>query len=295
MGKKSRKSTADVIAKRKARAASAAFVARPFEGIPFEADLVCFKELVPAATATAKLNEEHGGTEITFASLLPGGAQAMHRQDGVVFAGMQTPFSSSDPSRDVAAAILQAQDAEPAAIVNATTNPGEGPRLQDILDLEAPFSVTVREGFDYWIAPGQAEGEEAEQLAEALEQANARVNPTEKLVSASGAYWTRMGEKVFVRWARTEDEEAVVDALARLHAAGENTFGGAGRFLGTFRAHGITVPVWELDADSQPDDAEERLAAFAKDFDAALAKTTPLSAQERSARAGVASRQLTIR
>ena len=82
MGKKSRKSTSDVIAKRKARAAQSAFVRRPFEGVAVEGDLISFKELVPAATLTATLTAEHGGAEILFASLLPGGGQAHHRADG---------------------------------------------------------------------------------------------------------------------------------------------------------------------------------------------------------------------
>ena len=51
MGKKSKKSKEELIAKRLAKAQAGAFVQRPFEGLPFEADLVCLRELVPAATA----------------------------------------------------------------------------------------------------------------------------------------------------------------------------------------------------------------------------------------------------
>ncbi|RAC11440.1 topoisomerase II, partial [Burkholderia multivorans] len=71
MGKKSKRSKEDLIAKRLARAQATAFVARPFEGLPFEADLICLRELVPAATAQVRLSEEYGGHEVTIASLLP--------------------------------------------------------------------------------------------------------------------------------------------------------------------------------------------------------------------------------
>jgi hypothetical protein len=68
-----------------------------------------------------------------------------------------------------------------------------------------------------------------------------------------------------------------------------------GRYLGCFRAHGITVPVWEFDPSTQPDDLEEGLAAFQERFAEAAANTQPLEAEERRAKAGVVSRQLTIR
>ena len=34
--------------------------------------------------------------------------------------------------------------------------------IQDILDLEAPFTVSVAEGFDYWVPEGAAEDAEPE-------------------------------------------------------------------------------------------------------------------------------------
>ncbi|MCX0277384.1 DUF5926 family protein, partial [Nocardia zapadnayensis] len=157
MGKKSKKSKEELIAKRLAKAQAGAFVQRPFEGLPFEADLVCLRELVPAATATAKLTEEYGGDEIIFASLLPAAWQALHRADGVVMAGLQVPFSSPDPSRDIAAAILSVKDAEPGTYQQADSDPGEGPRLQDILDTSVPFSVSVLETFDYWLPEDTAQ------------------------------------------------------------------------------------------------------------------------------------------
>lgn len=294
MGKKSKKSSKDIIAKRLARAQSSAFVTRPFEGLPGELDIISLRELVPAATATAKLKAEFGGDDVTFASLLPGAWQAQHRADGVLLAGLQVPVSSPDPSRDAAAGILAAKAGEPGSYIEATGEPGEGPRLQDILDDSVPFKVTVHESFDYWLPAD--ESQQDDDVKAALEQANQGISPTEKLVGAQGAYWTEMAGRRYVRWARTEPEDAVMDGLGRLHAAGTDTLGGLGKYLGCFRTQGIVIPVWELEGDAQqPDDVDAVLPEFADRLDAAIASTAPLTTDERRARAGIVSRQLTIR
>lgn len=289
MGKKSKRSKEDLIAKRLARAQATAFVARPFEGLPFEADLICLRELVPAATAQVCLSEEYGGHEVTIASLLPAAWQAWHREDGALYAGMQVPVSSTDASRDVARGILAAAEAAPGTTIEATTEPGEGPKLQDILDTDHPFSVRVLETFEYWDLPG-----DDDEVAAALEQANDSITPTEKLASVDSAYWTEMSGRTYVRWARSEGEDAVVDALARLAAEGGNDLGGPGTFLGYFRAHGIIIPVWELEFGTQADDVEEPIAEFAARLDAALSSEEPLSTEARRLRSGIVARQLTI-
>jgi len=289
MGKKSKRSKEDLIAKRLARAQATAFVARPFEGLPFEADLICLRELVPAATAQVRLSEEYGGHEVTIASLLPAAWQAWHREDGALYAGMQVPVSSTDASRDVARGILAAAEAAPGTTIEATTEPGEGPKLQDILDTDHPFSVRVLETFEYWDLPG-----DDDEVAAALEHANDSITPTEKLASVDSAYWTEMSGRTYVRWARSEGEDAVVDALARLAAEGGNDLGGPGTFLGYFRAHGIIIPVWELEFGTQADDVEEPIAEFAARLDAALSSEEPLSTEARRLRSGIVARQLTI-
>ncbi|MCM1011123.1 MULTISPECIES: DUF5926 family protein [unclassified Brevibacterium] len=289
MGKKSKRSKEDLIAKRLARAQATAFVPRPFAGLPFEADLICLRELVPAATAEVRLREDFGGHTVTIASLLPAAWQAWHREDGTVLAGMQVPVSSTDASRDVARGILAAVDAAPGTTIEATTEPGEGPRLQDIVDDAHPFDVRVLETFEYWELPG----DDAE-VAAALEQANDSIAPTEKLASVDSAYWTEMSGRTYVRWARSEGEDQVVDALARLQAEGRNDLGGPGTFLGYFRAHGIIVPVWELEFGTQVDDVEEPIAEFAARLDEALGDDSPLSTEARRTRSGIVARQLTI-
>ena len=204
---------------------------------------------------------------------------------------MQVPVSSTDASRDVARGLLAAVDAEPGTSIEATTEPGEGPRLQDILDTSHPFDVRVLENFDYWALP---EAESDPDVAAALQQANDSVAPTEKLASVDSAYWTEMSGRTYVRWARSEGEDRVVDAMARLQAENANDLGGIGTFLGYFRAHGIIVPVWELEFGTQVDDVEEPIAAFGKRLDEALNATEPMSTEARRVRSGIVSRQLTI-
>ena len=55
------------------------------------------------------------------------------------------------------------------------------------------------------------------------------------------------------------------------------------------------MPVWDLPPGATADDVEEPAAAFRARLDDALAVTEPLTYDERRARAGVVSRQLTLR
>ena len=50
---------------------SSDFVLRPFEGLPGEPDWVALKELVPAATATARTTKEHGSRDVLVTTVLP--------------------------------------------------------------------------------------------------------------------------------------------------------------------------------------------------------------------------------
>jgi hypothetical protein len=62
-----------------------------------------------------------------------------------------------------------------------------------------------------------------------------------------------------------------------------------------FRVHGVLVPVWDLPVGTGAEVLEEPAAKFGEDLDKALADETPLTAEERAARSGLANRQLTIR
>ncbi len=87
----------------------------------------------------------------------------------------------------------------------------------------------------------------------------------------------------------------MLDGLARLHAARKDVVAEGSRFVGMFRAHGLLAPVWDLPLGTGAEVLEEPAAAFHAELREALADTSELSASERSARAGLANRQVTIR
>ncbi len=271
------------------------FVARPFAGLTGECDLVALRELVPAATAPLTLADgvDAAGTgrEVLLCSLLPGAAPALVRQDGTVWLGLQVQHGFGDPSRDLAAVLLQALEAEPGTMVGLTEAPGAGPRLQDLV-ADHPLAVTVHDGFGYWISDlDDPDGA----LGASLEQANAAANPTARLVSVDAAYWTNVGAKEHLRWVLPYDEQAALDAFARLHAAGRDRLTADSRLVGMFRAHGLLVPVWDLPVGTGPEALEDPASDLAEALAAVLADTSPLTAEERAARSGLANRQVTIR
>ncbi len=271
--------------------AAAPYVKRPFEGLTSECDIIALRELVPAATAPLKV----AGTDrpVLLCSLLPMAAPAMVRDSGAVWLGLQVQHGFGDPARDLGAvlgaALEQAERGE-SGVVGLTSDPGPGPRLQDLVEDEE-LQITVHEGFDYWIS----DVEDQAGMAGALEQANASVNPTLKLASVPAAYWTNVGTKEHLRWVMPEPEDQLLDALARLHAAGKDVLAPGSRLVGMFRAHGLLAPVWDLPVGTGAEALEDPAAQFAADLAAALADTSELTAQERAARQGLANRQVTIR
>lgn len=267
------------------------FVKRPFQGLASECDIVALRELVPAATAPLPLRGEHAGRAVRLNTLLPGAAPAMVRDSGEVWLGLQVQHGFGDVSRDLAAVLLEALAAEPGAgAIGITDDPGAGPRLQDLLDDE-PLAITVHDGFDYWVS----DMEESEELTAALEQAEGAAAPTARLTEVEAAYWTRMGAKEHLRWVMPEPEDELLTALARLHVAGKDVIVPEARLVGMFRAHGLLAPVWDLPVGTGPEPLEEAASTFKAALDEALADGSELSAEERSARSGLANRQVTIR
>jgi len=270
--------------------ATAVFVNRPFEGMPSECDVVALRELVPAATAPLTPADGVGdGRPVQLCSLLPMAAPAMVRDSGQIWLGLQVQHNFGDPSRDLGAVLLRALESEP-GIVGLTDPPGEGPRLQDLVT-GSSLDVTVHDGFDYWIA----DVEDRASMAAALEQANDAATPTARLTTVEAAYWTDVGTKEHLRWVMPEPEDALLDALARLHAAGRDDIAPGSRLVGMFRAHGLLTPVWDLPLGTGPEALEEPAERFAADLAEALADDSALSTEQRSARSGLANRQVTIR
>jgi hypothetical protein len=267
-------------------------VPRPFEGLPGEPHWVALRELVPAATAQLTTTDGRG---VTLASVLPGGVPALVRANEEILLAVQLQTSSDDVSRDLGTALAAALEAPAGAPVDPGPIGGAGsagPRLQELLDLTAPLDVTVHQDFGFWLEGTDAGGE----AAAALQTANDAVLPTELLDGLGAAYWVRpSGERAHLRWVREEDEEPLLDALARLRAAEKLTLGEGTRYAGAFRAHGLVVPVWDLPADAPAGDWAGPAAEFQERLTAALASSDPLTHDERRARAGLLSRQITLR
>lgn len=277
---------------REAAQAAEAFVVRPFEGLPNECDWVAMREIVPAATAPLTLAGEHAGREARLATVLPMAWPGLVRQDGAVFAGLQMPGGSGDASRDVARALELALAAEPGTPIAPSTLPGPGPRLQDLVDPDAPLPVTVHDGFDFWL---EGVDDRSPDVVASMERANEAVVPTVRLTSVEAAYWCEIRGRRHLRWVVPHDEDALLDALARLHAAGADTVGEGSRYVGSFRAHGLVVPVWDLDPTTSAEALEEPIDALATRLGEVLADSSPLDDAARRARAGLRGRQLTLR
>src|SRR6478736_664729 len=167
---------------------------------------------------------------------------------------------------------------------------GRSVQLCSLLPMAAP--ATVRESGQIWLG---LQVQHQFGMAAALEQANAAALPTARLTSVEAAYWTSVGSKEHLRWVMPEPEDELLDALARLHAAGKDDIAPGSRFVGMFRAHGLLAPVWDLPVGTGPEPLEEPAERFAADLAAALADDSPLTAEQRSARSGLANRQVTIR
>ena len=277
---------------REAAQAGAQFVARPFDGLAGECDWVALREIVPAATAALSLTGAHRDRTVTLTTVLPMAWPALVRQDGSVLVGLQVAGGSGDASRDVAAALLRALDAEPSTPIRPAALPGPGPRLQELLDPATGLDVRVHQGFDFWL---EGAAERSAEVVESMERANEGVVPTSRLETVEGAYWCDIGGRRHLRWVMPHEEDRLLTAMARLHAAGADGLGPGSRYVGSFRAHGLVVPVWDLAPDEEAARVEEPAARFAERLEAALADSSPLDAGQRRALAGLRGRQLTLR
>ncbi|MGO1055827.1 DUF5926 family protein [Crossiella sp. CA198] len=275
-------------------------VIRPFEGLAVETDLIALREFVPSATAALSLTEA-GPRPITVATVLPMAAAALVRTDGAAFIGLQVQTRTGDISGDLARALRWAQTAEPgnALSVAPAAADGETLRLQDLLQPDARLEVELHADFSWWIP---ADAEQNSDVALSLERANAAIMPTEPVVAEGvhAAYWVDAGDKAHVRWVRPEPEERLLAALARLAVRGEHgehDLGEGSRFAGSFRAHGLLVPVWDVDREQHSKEWAQPTAALGERLTAALASldTEPLSEAERRSRDGLRGRQVTLR
>lgn len=321
MGKKSKRGSgprpgsnrAERVAARKARQEAAlAAPARPFEGLKAECDLVALRAFIASATArvpfAAGFDAAH---EADFATILPGAVPAQVRQrDAAVFGergaaegdeggkvtgglvALQTNPEPADLAGSLAAALTWAS-----AAAAGDTYPGGvlGRPLTEIIDPEAELQVVVHEDFGWWFAD---DSDVPAELSMMLERANATILPTARLHPSSGVgapWWVDAGDRAHLRWVRPEEETALMNALARVHAAGGLTLGEGSRFAGSFRTHGLVVPVFDLDPEAHHEEWHSGVEEFDARLTEALAETSDLTAAERSSRAGIIGRQVTLR
>jgi hypothetical protein len=273
-------------------------VIRPFEGLAAECDLVAMREFLPSATAPLPLRTP-SEVPVTIATVLPGACAALVRPNGEIMLGMQVQTRSGDLSGDLGRALAWARQAEPNSSL-PVVGPGLGDgvvRLQDELDLDASLDLTLHSDFAWWIYPNEDGSPPLAEVTATLERANSVIMPTEPVVAdgVHAAYWVDTGSKAHLRWVRPEPEDALLAALARLQARGELGLSADARFAGSFRAHGLLVPVWDLDRELHVKEWAEPVAAFAKALDTALADDSPLTEAERRARDALAGKQVTLR
>jgi hypothetical protein len=271
------------------KAAAPAFVSRTFGGLPDETDWVALREVVPAASAPLTV-AGHEDRDVLLSTVLPMAWPAMVRPDGRVLLGLQVAARSGDASRDLAYALTRALEADHGSSIPAGVLPPDGPRLQDLL-AQDHLEITLHQDFDYWVDGIDVDEEAAADLV----GANSSVIPTELVEGVASAYWCRMAERSHVRWVLPEEEDAVLDAMAVVAAADGLALGDGTRYVGSFRAHGLLVPVWDLPHEAGADAVAVPLAALRSALDAQLAAPRDLTAVERRARAGLISRQLTLR
>lgn len=274
-----------------------ALVRRPFEGLPVERDLVAMRQLLPAATLPAALAPSAPGADgeavpVVLASVLPMAWPAIRRSDGSIAVGLQASVPGGDLSRAFGEVIVQALAVEPGTPITQAAPAADSPRLQDLLDPDAFGDLEVHDSFDFWIDPG---AERTEEVDQSLAQADASIMPTAAIEGLPHAFWVDAGTKEHLRWVLDADEETVIDAVARLHARRESGLGEGTRYVGSFRAEGLTVPVWDLPRGFGAAGVEREAAALKERFEQALASTEPLTALERRARGGIVARQVTLR
>jgi hypothetical protein len=268
------------------------FNARPFAGLATESEWVALRELVPAATAPVTLADpQYSDRQVVIASVLPMTYPALVKKDGRIFLGVQVNGRCGDLSRDLAAVLEAALKAAPGVYLEMKDAPEDGPRLQDLLANGGALDLTLHESYGFWL---DDEAPDDPQVAESLERANAAILPTVRLSSAESAYWCRVPDKAHLRWVLSDDETSALDALARLHAAGNLTLGEQTRYAGAFRAHGLLVPVFDLPREDEPSTWEEPLTALAKNYSEAVS-SDPLSTAERQSRNALQARQITLR
>lgn len=283
------------LAARAAERAKLAKDARPYENYAAEVDLIALQEFVPSAHFVADV--KGADRKITIATVLPGAVSALVRAEeegGEAFVALQSQRRGDNPNRDLAYALNWAINAKPGQSLDVGIADGTEPALTDLLNPEAEPEIVVAQDFNWWLTEDALSNP---QVAATLEQANASVLPSARVEAkiTGAAWWIDPGEKAHIRWVRPEGEAELLNALARLYAAGDLHLGEGSKFAGVFRTHGILVPVWDLDNEREANDWAAGLEALETKVSVALSNDEALSADEQKAKQTIISREVTIR
>nr|WP_296771416.1 DUF5926 family protein [Rhodococcus sp. (in: high G+C Gram-positive bacteria)] len=266
---------------------------RPFQGVRAECDLVALREFVPSATAPVVVD----GRTLTIATVLPGAVAALVREENDVvtgFAGLQVQVHSPNVAADLSSALRWASTAQPGESLESAGPDGNTAALSEVLDPTLDLEITVHQDFNWWL-PDNADT--APDVAATVERANQAIMPSARLEGDGlvAAWWVDAGDKAHLRWVRPESEDDLMLALARLHAAGDLTLGEGSRYAGSFRTHGLLVPVFDLDPEMHPTEWATPATTFGGKLADALAVDAPLTSEQLRSRDGLRGRQVTLR
>jgi hypothetical protein len=247
------------------------------------------REFVPSATTPLPLPDSP--REVVLGTVLPSAAAGLVRES-TGYVGLQLQGHTSDPAHDLACAIRWATTVESDKTLVSVRAEDHDPGLADVIDSGTTLDITVHNDFTWWIPEGVEPS--AEERA-AVQRAESVIRPSARLDGPTAAWWVDAGEKAYLRWVRPEDEDALMLALARVHAEGGLTLGEGSRFAGSFRTLGLLVPVFDLDLERHPNEWVEPVLELDRKLADALAVDGPLTPQERRSRDGLRGRQVTLR
>ncbi|MDO4665433.1 MAG: DUF5926 family protein [Actinomycetaceae bacterium] len=271
------------------------FVERPFAGFAREVELVAMRELLPAATLKMVTTDAYGAKPVTFVTMLPRNAQALIHEDGTTLVALNTRTRSGNAAHDLAVVLEKVLEMTGPATVEGVDTRTPAAALTDIIDPAGVGEFQLHRDFEFWL---DSSLERTAEVEDAIAQSREGIVPMGEVPGAKGAYWAIMNAP-FLRWILGEDEDAAWDALARLQAANQLHIGEGTKFIGAFRACGLVAPVFEMPTEMGNEetlsaDLAEPVAALRDAYQAAL-QGEALNAQQRRARAGLVSRQVSLR
>ena len=226
-------------------------VTRPFAGLAAECDLVAMREFLPSATAPLPLREPRD-VPVTLATVLPGASAALVRPNGEILLGdagadpLRRPVRRPRPG----AALGAGRRARLGAAGRSRRRGRARSACRTCSTSTRPLDLTLHTDFALVARRREDGGAPSAEVTATLERANAVIMPTEPVVAdgVRAAYWVDTGTKAHLRWVRPEPEDALRRrARPAAGRAASWTLTEDARYAGAFRAHGLLVPVWDLD------------------------------------------------